>query len=89
VDYARTRDLEFSSRGLARTELADRVQSVADLMGAVIPKITPEQLDAVYPTQPTGRELTSRDFLIHLFGHLSYHLGQVNYLRRMLTGQHG
>jgi uncharacterized damage-inducible protein DinB len=31
-----------------------------------------------------GYEMTTGFFLVHLLAHLSYHLGQINYLRRML-----
>jgi hypothetical protein len=34
-----------------------------------------------------GEPLTNRQFVIHLFGHLGYHLGQVDYIRRVLTGE--
>jgi len=30
--------------------------------------------------------LPTQQMLIHLEGHLSYHLGQIDYLRRLLTG---
>jgi hypothetical protein len=33
-----------------------------------------------------GEPLTTRQFVVHLYGHLNYHLGQIDYLRRVLTG---
>jgi len=33
--------------------------------------------------------VTTGDFLLHLVAHLTYHLGQVDYHRRLLTGQGG
>ena len=44
------------------------------------------QLAATYPEQVLGVPITTRQFVIHLSGHLNYHLGQIDYLRRMTTG---
>ncbi|MGD9903078.1 MAG: hypothetical protein AB7U83_06380 [Vicinamibacterales bacterium] len=34
-----------------------------------------------------GGPMPNRHFVLHLYGHLNYHLGQIDYLRRALTGQ--
>ena len=34
-----------------------------------------------------GASVTNRQFVVHLYGHFNYHLGQIDYLRRTLTGQ--
>ena len=43
-----------------------------------------EQLDETYVENVMGYEMTTRYFLLHLLAHLSYHLGQINYIRRAL-----
>jgi hypothetical protein len=43
-------------------------------------------LDADYPEPMFGSPITTRQFLLHLHGHLNYHLGQIDYLRRATTG---
>jgi hypothetical protein len=48
--------------------------------------LTPQQLESEFPKQVWGRPIITGQFLIHLYGHLNYHLGQIGYLRRMLTG---
>ena len=40
-----------------------------------------------FPENVLGEPLTNRQFVIHLYGHLNYHLGQIDYLRRVLTGE--
>jgi uncharacterized damage-inducible protein DinB len=52
----------------------------------VIQGLSSAALDAPYPEQVLGVPLTTRQFLIHLLGHLNYHLGQIDYLRRITTG---
>jgi hypothetical protein len=44
-----------------------------------------ETLDRVHPENVLGVTVSSRQFLISLYGHLNYHLGQIDYLRRILT----
>jgi hypothetical protein len=51
-----------------------------------IAALSDADLDAMYPENVTGKPMTTRQWLIHLSGHLNYHLGQVDYLRRFATG---
>lgn len=87
IDYARRRDLEFSARAVPREEVLDRIRPLSTMLGAVVAALTPETLDAIHPNQPLGTSMSSQQFLIHVYGHLSYHLGQIDYLRRFFTGQ--
>jgi hypothetical protein len=41
-------------------------------------------LEKDYPQQVLGRTFTTGGFLMHLAGHLNYHLGQINYHRRII-----
>jgi hypothetical protein len=47
--------------------------------------LSPEQLQAAYPEDVLGVPLSTRQFLISLLGHLNYHLGQIDYARRILS----
>ena len=62
----------------------------ADRLAAEIPPLvaalTAETLDRDYPELVLGVPLSTRQFLVHLSGHLNYHLGQIDYLRRVTTG---
>lgn len=85
-DYTRDRPREFSDSGLEQQELVARLSAVRDEIPAVIAALSSELLEAPYPTVYGGMTLPTRQMLIHLEGHLSYHLGQIDYLRRVLTG---
>lgn len=85
--YVRERDLEFSTKGTPRAELLQMIDETMADVAAGLDKVTPEQLGAEYPiavfadrTEP----MTTEWFLVHLATHLGYHLGQINYHRRML-----
>jgi hypothetical protein len=86
VDYTRERELEFSSKGVGRAELAARLKEVEDLVHGIVAGLLSLQAEEVYPMNVLGVELTTRQFLMHLYGHLSFHLGQVDYMRRVITG---
>jgi hypothetical protein len=87
VPYVRDRSAEFSTRGLSQAELSQRAQALADDIPGIIARLSDADLGAAFPEQVLGVPVSNRQFLVHLSGHLNYHLGQVDYLRRLTTGQ--
>jgi uncharacterized damage-inducible protein DinB len=85
VAYTRQRPLEFSSKGASAAELVARFNDLPDLIARIITGLSEEQLDAPFPEQGLPQQRTTRMFLLHLYSHFSYHLGQIDYLRRILT----
>jgi uncharacterized damage-inducible protein DinB len=83
--YKRDRDAEFSTRDRSRADLRRDVQSTIAELDAALDKVTPEILEAVYPLPLPDKYRRTGDFLMHLAVHLSYHLGQIDYHRRLLT----
>jgi hypothetical protein len=86
IPYVRTRDLEFSLKGIPLAEIASRLEEVVKFVPYILGRLTEEQLGALYPQPQEGARISTQKFLIHLHGHLNYHLGQIDYHRRMLTG---
>ncbi len=86
IEYTRNRPLEFSARGVERDELIRRIEAIAASIPRVIASLSDTTLDEIDPKNGTDQPLTTRQWLIHLYGHLSYHLGQVDYIRRVVTG---
>src|SRR5262249_7482911 len=85
IEYRRERDKEFSDDGISRAELHTRAMDLVEKIPAVLQSLTPERLEATYPLEVLGRPLSTQQFVMHLSGHFNYHLGQIDYLRRMLT----
>ncbi len=85
VAYARSREREFSPSAMTRDELGLR----AELLGVMIPGILSRLTDAVlarqFPEIVYSRPLPTSQVLISLHAHFNYHLGQIDYLRRVLT----
>ena len=83
--YRRNRELEFSAKGLSKDELSERLAQLGESIPAVIAELSEQRMEMEYPEVVLEVPMTTREFLIHLYGHLNWHLGQVDYLRRILN----
>jgi Protein of unknown function (DUF1572) len=84
TNYVRNRDAEFSSKGVSRELLFKEIEATTLSVEQSLAKLDPSLLDKNYPIDVLGKATTTAFFLIHLSGHLNYHLGQINYHRRLL-----
>ncbi len=82
--YIRQRDLEFSLKNIARTELINQIDDVMVIVEDTLNNLTLEALQKEYSRRVFEEKMTTEFFLVHLTTHLSYHLGQINYHRRLL-----
>ena len=82
--YVRQRDLEFSMKDIPKTELLEKIESLIEIVDSTFKQLLEEDLKKDYPTEALGYRMTTGYFLIHLLAHLNYHLGQINYHRRLL-----
>ncbi len=82
--YERNRPLEFSLKNVPRIELIKMIEDTAQMVETTLNALTENQLEEIYPVLVFEKEMTTGYFLIHLSTHLAYHLGQVNYHRRLL-----
>lgn len=82
--YIRNREQEFSLKDIPQAELIEKVTATVDMVDDVLSQLTPEDLEKEYPLAVFGDTMTTGYFLIHLITHLDYHLGQINYHRRLL-----
>lgn len=84
IDYTRDRPAEFSRRNVPLSELLDMVRTTHGHVINTLQKLTRDDLEARYPEDVLGFEMTKGYFLLHLLAHLAYHTGQINYIRRVL-----
>ena len=80
--YVRDRDAEFALKNIPKDVLLRKVEETKEVVGAALAKLDPSQLEDTYIEDVFGYKMTNGFFLLHLLAHLSYHLGQVNYIRR-------
>lgn len=86
--YVRDRDAEFSRRDVPRAELLRQVDAAIVAVG-LLSRLSDADLAKPFPQPVAGVTLTTGDFMIHLAAHFTWHLGQIDYHRRLLTGQPG
>ena len=82
--YIRHRDLEFSLKNVPRSEMVKQVEETVIIVEDALKKLTPSDLEKECLPQGFDKPMTIEYFLILLSMHLSYHLGQINYHRRLL-----
>lgn len=82
--YIRQREKEFSLKNVPRKELLKNIDETKNIVLQTISKLDEQTLDSEYPNNFLGDIVSTEYLLIHLSTHLNYHLGQINYLRRIL-----
>ena len=82
--YVRDRPAEFSLKDVPRVQLVSMIDEAKAAVVKGLDNITAEDLTGEYPMQVFENKTTTEYFLVHLVSHLGYHLGQVNYHRRLL-----
>jgi hypothetical protein len=88
--YVRRRDAEFSTRDLTRGQLLAEIDAAEQVVRATLGSVAEERIGLPFPQPLRERPLRTDEALMHLAAHLAYHLGQINYHRRVVTGQaHG
>ena len=82
--YIRDRDLEFSVKNIPRTELLNKIDETIRVVSEALEKLNEDELKKEFPVVVFDKKTSTGYLLVHLTTHLSYHLGQINYHRRLL-----
>ncbi|MBK9439025.1 MAG: DinB family protein [Chloracidobacterium sp.] len=85
IEYVRDRDLEFADVDVSRDVLLAAIDETALAVNDTLSKLTPADLEKQYPINVFGHPMTTEFFVVHLATHLDYHLGQINYHRRLMA----
>ena len=83
-DYIRDREAEFSTPHLSKAALSLEIASTKEAINLAFDKLDDAKIQLKYPIEVFGYEMMVQYFLFHLLSHLNYHLGQINYHRRLL-----
>ena len=84
--YVRNRDAEFALRGLPLAEFETRIDLAIQSVEIGLSRINDLDLEKPYPILLGEIQLTIGQFITHLAPHFAYHLGQIDYHRRLVTG---
>jgi hypothetical protein len=82
--YIRDRDQEFVRKGVERKVLVAQLEALIPMINQTMNALTSEHMEAEYPQFFDKAKTSTSYVLVQLLLHLNYHLGQVNYLRRIL-----
>lgn len=82
--YERDRPAEFGLKDMPREKILKQIEATKETVSTSLNQLKNNQLDEEFPEALFGHPMTLGYFLLHLSGHLMYHLGQINYLRRVL-----
>ena len=83
-DYVRDRDAEFNLKSIPTQILLKQIEETKEIVLRSLSQMSAEDLEKPHKEDVLGYPMSNRFFLIHLIAHMSYHLGQINYLRRVL-----
>lgn len=84
TNYIRNRPLEFSLKDIPKSELISKIDHTILIVNNALDSLTEKDLNVIYPQIVFEKEMTTGFFLVHLATHLAYHLGQINYHRRLM-----
>lgn len=84
TNYIRNRELEFSDKFVPKTTLITQIDATITVINNTLNQLTDEDLEQEHPYLVFDSKTSAAFLLLHLTTHLSYHLGQINYHRRLL-----
>lgn len=82
--YVRDREAEFSRKNIPAAVLLENIADTIIVVDTTLEQLTGDEMNKDYPMLVFEKKTTVGYFLVHLATHLSYHLGQINYCRRLL-----
>jgi uncharacterized damage-inducible protein DinB len=82
--YVRDREAEFTANNVSKEELIRSIEEAIHAILQALSQMHVSDFDRTFPIDVFKRPMTTEHFLLHLVGHLNYHLGQINYHRRLV-----
>lgn len=82
--YVRERDKEFTEKNIPREKMLADIDDVLSVVKNTLLSLPDDLLNKQFPEKKQGQEYPTIFILMHLLAHLEYHLGQINYHRRLL-----
>lgn len=90
--YTRNRAEEFTPRAdppMSRAAVVSELRAARVAVETALVALDDDRLGSDFPEPVAGHRIRTSRFLVHLAAHLGYHLGQIDYHRRMQPGSQG
>ena len=81
--YVRHRENEFTSKNIPRENLLVEIDKTIEVVKNTFSQMKEEDLAKEFPLLKHDKRVSTEEMLLHLLAHLNYHLGQINYHRRL------
>lgn len=81
--YVRNRESEFGSKNVTRQDLLAGIEKTKSAVAQTLNKLSDESFEQNFPVEKHGKTVKTDFMLLHLLAHFNYHLGQINYHRRL------
>ena len=85
--YVRDRDNEFSSGEVSKEQILQEIDKAIVVVKEALGSLSIDDLKKTYPIQFQNEDLSTEYVIGYLLGHFNYHLGQIDYHRRLLVGE--
>ncbi len=82
--YTRNRDAEFKLKNIPRQKLLEEIENTKKVVIDTLEQVSKKELDKEFPIRVFEEPATTEYFLVYLINHLGYHIGQINYHRRLV-----
>ena len=82
--FIRNREAEFKLKNIPRQKLLEEIDNARQAVTDTLEQVSKKELESEYPIQVLDEPKSTQFFLIFLLKHLSYHIGQINYHRRLV-----
>ncbi len=83
--FVRDRDAEFTQKDVPRAELVKGIDEAIAAVKTTLASLDEQDLAKPYPIDIFKNAGSMAFYLLHFSTHLNYHLGQINYHRRLLS----
>lgn len=83
--YVRDRAAEFSKRDVPKSELEQELANARQSVIAGFAALTEDRLEETFPVRFADDSFSTQLTLLQFSSHLAYHLGQIDYHRRVVT----
>jgi uncharacterized damage-inducible protein DinB len=83
--YVRDRDGEFANKNVSREKMLTDIEATLGVIRSTLSRLTDDDFTKTYPIEVFGKPMTTGWFLTHLATHLNWHLGQIDYHRRLVA----
>ena len=82
--YVRQREKEFSLKNVPKSEILKNIDETKSVVLSTLTGLNEEKLREIFTEKLSLGEVEIEYVLVHLLTHLNYHVGQINYIRRLM-----